>query len=71
MANEVEKIAAGEIKIKYPSIDWKFIPPGAPHMGGAWERMIRSIKSTAMDILPSIGIRAEILRATFADIKNI
>ncbi|XP_055614645.1 uncharacterized protein LOC129760976 [Uranotaenia lowii] len=27
---------------------WIFIPPGTPHMGGAWERMVRSIK-TAME----------------------
>ncbi|XP_058836375.1 uncharacterized protein LOC131692959 [Topomyia yanbarensis] len=26
---------------------WMFIPPGAPHMGGPWERMVRSVK-TAM-----------------------
>ncbi|CAH2210837.1 jg25058, partial [Pararge aegeria aegeria] len=24
---------------------WRYIPPGAPFMGGAWERMVRSVKS--------------------------
>ncbi|XP_065093209.1 uncharacterized protein LOC135713919 [Ochlerotatus camptorhynchus] len=24
---------------------WLFIPPGAPHMGGAWERMVQSVKA--------------------------
>ncbi|XP_055542701.1 uncharacterized protein LOC129728292 [Wyeomyia smithii] len=27
---------------------WIFIPPSSPHMGGAWERMVRSVK-TAMN----------------------
>lgn len=27
-------------------IRWEFIPPGAPHMGGVWERQIGTVKKT-------------------------
>ncbi|XP_055585356.1 uncharacterized protein LOC129738191 [Uranotaenia lowii] len=32
---------------------WVFIPPGTPHMGGAWERMVRSVKKAMETSLSS------------------
>lgn len=28
---------------------WKFNPPASPHMGGSWERMVRSIKNEHLE----------------------
>ncbi|XP_062540908.1 uncharacterized protein LOC134208956 [Armigeres subalbatus] len=50
---------------------WTFNPPSAPHMGGVWERMVRSVKS-AMGVL-SDGRRMndEILITTLAEAEHL
>lgn len=71
LLSEVEKISSDELEREYPRIEWKFIPAASPHMGGSWERMVRSVKSVLMDILPEDGLREEVLRAALADVENI
>ncbi|XP_058827908.1 uncharacterized protein LOC131687835 [Topomyia yanbarensis] len=51
--------------------DWKFIPPASPHMGGAWERLIRSVKQNLIKLSPNKVPTDEVLRNTLIEIENI
>ncbi|XP_067628058.1 uncharacterized protein [Eurosta solidaginis] len=69
LKESIECISPNDIEKQYPEMSFSFIPPGAPHMGGAWERMVRSTKSILTEILPKAKLREEVLRATLADIE--
>lgn len=52
-------------------IKWIFNPPGASHMGGAWERMIRSLRQILKALLKEQVVNDEVLSTVMTEATNI
>ena len=53
-------------------IRWNFVPPQASHMGGVYERMIRTIRKVFTGILnPNTRLTDEILQTVFCEVEGI
>ncbi|XP_061714619.1 uncharacterized protein LOC133523124 [Cydia pomonella] len=64
-ADSVEDFAANE------SINWRFIPPAAPFMGGAWERLVRSVKGALKVTLREQAPSDEVLSTLLAEAEAL
>lgn len=53
------------------NILWNFNPPHAPHMGGVWERLIRSVKSIFYSMTECQSLTDEMLLTLFSEVENI
>ncbi|XP_065088575.1 uncharacterized protein LOC135710053 [Ochlerotatus camptorhynchus] len=53
------------------STRWTFIPPGAPHMGGAWERLVQSVKKAMMDAYSEGKLDDEGLQTLVVEAESI
>ncbi|XP_038116949.1 uncharacterized protein LOC119769121 [Culex quinquefasciatus] len=53
LLKELAKVNHNELSSTFTDIhtQWRFNPPAAPHMGGCWERMVRSVKA-ALGVIP-------------------
>ncbi|XP_063725777.1 uncharacterized protein LOC134853677 [Symsagittifera roscoffensis] len=54
----------------FKGIKWKFNPPSAPHHGGSWERLVRSVKRVLYDILGNRRVTEEVLRTTLCLVEQ-
>ena len=52
-------------------ITWKFNPPAASHMGGVWERIIRSIRKILRALLGQQVLSDEMLQTLMSEIQGI
>lgn len=51
-------------------IQWEFNPPSAPHMGGVWESMVKSVKNALKNTLETEHPNEEVLRTLFAEAEH-
>ena len=53
-------------------VNWSFNPPSASHMGGIWERMIRSIRKVLTALLRDRHrLTDDVLETLFCEVENI
>ena len=67
--NEWDK-AKIESDLAQKKIVWKFNPPGAPHFGGIWERLVQSCKKVMIAILDNRSRIDEVLSTTMCLVEQ-
>ena len=60
-----------EEELQQYNCEWIFHPPGASHMSGVWERMVRTVKRSMKAILGERTVDEEVLRTVLSEAQAI
>ncbi|XP_074036589.1 uncharacterized protein [Leptinotarsa decemlineata] len=73
LREELQKLKTKMIAESFisPELSFHFNPPLSPHMGGAWERLVKSIKIALYDALPTRNPTDPLLRSCLIAAENI
>ena len=58
-------------KLADEGVEWKFSPPAAPHMGGVWERLVKSCKIAIEIEIGAKTVPDEVFRTVMADVEAL
>lgn len=50
-------------------IEWHFIPPSAPHMGGTWERLVSTVKRSLRVVVGKLKLTDEVLQTFLTEVE--
>lgn len=60
-----------EVEFRQDNIKWHFLPPGASHMAGVWERLVRSTKRALYAVLQDTLANDDVLNTALAETERI
>ena len=55
--------------LRQQEIRWTFNPPTHSHIGGSWERMIRSVRGILSSLLSSQSISEDVLQTAMTEVE--
>ena len=57
--------------LRQKEIEWTFNPPEASHMGGSWERMIRTVRKILMVLIPKYTVMDDLLHTILLEVEEM